>query len=1198
MITAARLEIQAAGAIGVTDAAIQAHLTRPLETVGRVLDATAGNGIYIELNPDAETQPIRTHVTSDEGDVELAFGGNDMHLGLVSAGGTQDAASRTQDVRITDVGTITGDRGLELDIIADYLLVESAGDVGSFDGQLALDVNQITVSAPDGQFASTNVRSITAILAANAPGVAFALEVGGPIFIEANGMFTVDGSIYSGDTIDVIAPGAITVKPGLIIRGKNDVTLYARDTEAVSASGFNTADSINLGDDVVIESVSGNLTLLSGDDFVVNRTHRLIATQGRLTIGIDLGNADLGKGASFGVDAGNNTLHVPDGASGIITAQSLYIVSENDDDEIIIPDLFLPTTFEAGDGFDSVDVTLSRLSTNQTKLTNIDVDGVTFTHAPNLENASYDWLIDTEPTASSIDLFPFDTLASVNTVFVTLDGERILEHKHTRFDGFKSIDARYTLSGADDHVRILELPHPLEMMVEGGSDSVTVGGTRADGTPIHPGRVSQPLMVVADPEGNSAGDIDTFTIQDDRDTDNIVPVGRIGISETGTGLVSGYDQPQFITGLESTGTRIIEFRQFEQVVVNLGATNSIFTILDTVAPTVINAGGGNDVINVRNLSNPTTINLDADPVANAFAKIIHAGDDTVNIQGGGELLTIDGGGQSNKSLDLPNSGDRLILGATRNFNTNVVNVSDARNAISMDGTGWEKGQEVMFTTDGVAPRVNLPGSPGQLRRLEDRKVYYVVPLGQGIIRLAETRQQALAANERNENDANLIKFLDGGLGEHQLTLTVNGQPLWPTVNGSLTRDAQGSLLSFAPSDGGPQANTRFSDIEKVNILLGLGDDRFEVDDPSETFDFELRGGPGNDEIILKHIGKQAVIRGDSGSDDRLKLLVEGNPIPDQFAELQVSAGIERLVVDNETNIDVVNWIVSQGSLYFVDGNEVLNSSLNSTTNQFTFSTSIGGTNALTNGERIVFTSTNLPSPLNATQFYRVMISSTVSGQTTFTLVDPQNQNATLQVAALAPGANLSFRRLALLANVEGVAKAEILAGKTGDIKNTLEVISPLSSTINVDGNELRVIDGAVVLAHENSLEINSFPTTVVDGLLGVQSVVSTKNHFVYAAGTDENKIAIFKRIADPNADPNDTNPSESVLRYVGVLGEEDGVPSVPGKLILSPASELQERLYVIGDDRIAVFAIKDDGLLVHEFDLDNSAFSRWTSQSI
>ena len=238
--------------------------------------------------------------------MELAFGGNDMHLGLVSAGGTHDAASRTQDVRITDVGTITGDRGLELDIVADYLLVKSAGDVGSFGGQLALDVKQITVSAPNGQFASTNVRSmdvkqlpvsapngqfaspnarsIIAIFPANAPGVPFAFEVGGPIFIDADGTFTVDGSIYSGHTIDVIAWGAITVNPGLVIRGKNDVTLYARDTEAVSASGFNTADSINLGDDVVIESVSGNLTLLSGDDFVVNGTHRLIATQGRLTM--------------------------------------------------------------------------------------------------------------------------------------------------------------------------------------------------------------------------------------------------------------------------------------------------------------------------------------------------------------------------------------------------------------------------------------------------------------------------------------------------------------------------------------------------------------------------------------------------------------------------------------------------------------------------------------------------------------------------------------------------------------------------------------------------------------------------------------------------------------------------------------------------------------------------------------------------
>ena len=67
-------------------------------------------------------------------------------------------------------------------------------------------------------------------------------------------------------------------------------------------------------------------------------------------------------------------------------------------------------------------------------------------------------------------------------------------------------------------------------------------------------------------------------------------------------------------------------------------------------------------------------------------------------------------------------------------------------------------------------------------------------------------------------------------------------------------------------------------------------------------------------------GDNTVILGESGSDDRIRVVVTGDPAAAlDFTALTISAGIETLVVDNITNTAPVDWVVSQGTIYFVDG---------------------------------------------------------------------------------------------------------------------------------------------------------------------------------------------------------------------------------------------------------------------------------------
>ena len=606
----------------------------------------------------------------------------------------------------------------------------------------------------------------------------------GSLYLRNSQVLTV-GGVNTGNTgisatgkVDLQLPGILKVDENIIANG--DVVLGAFDVEA-------TQDSVLMADGITIESVTGDLTLLNGDDFLYNLTHRLKAA-GLLTIAMDQGNVDGGVGINFTTPGANHR--------DIFTANELLLVTGPDRDNIIIPDLYIPTRFEGGAGYDIVSVNLVDAPGARTKLKNVDVENIRFT-----TQQTANWLIDTTQMANQYSLFGWDIpsglLSSPATItvensFLESGGVRVVENTHSSADSFKAILADYTFTDGVERLDVLQLDHVVHANLKGGNDILKVGGIRQAGTgefgaprsAVAPFQVSQLLIVDA-----GSGD-DHFLLEDPR-TGDVVPYGRLGATADGDGLVSNYQ----IEGAPTREKAII-FKQFESLEVTLGATDGIFVVDDPVVKPVLtldadenvagdtDTGFGNDVVTIRKITADLTINGEQ-------------GNDDFNILGTGPGRLIINGGTHDDTLGLSTGGDRIRYGATRHFDGNVVNVLDARNAIKLFGTGWETGDQVIFTTDGTGPAIRAEG--GARTTLQDGGIYYVIRQGRDIIRLTDTRQNAidLAGHLRNNTlpdsglHPKLITILDGGRGNHQLTLAENGTPLLNQTTGGLGDGVEG-----------------------------------------------------------------------------------------------------------------------------------------------------------------------------------------------------------------------------------------------------------------------------------------------------------------------------------------------------------------------------------------------------------------------
>lgn len=1228
-ITTADLTLVAPqGHIGQNGQSVQALLAATA-TDSPTISADANNHVSLQLTTPGESVAIDVEgISSRTGNVAVNFSNRRVNVVV--------AVEANGEIRFRNAASIADAHSAEADFTARTLRIGGGGDVGAASNALESVVSTMEIDSSGGIFLDN----------------ALPLTIGG-LTPDVEGL-------NAGGTIDVVSDHFIDIR-GDIIGG--DVRLTARDDDSDTLNQIRLAPIPSLR----IESTSGDIALLGGDLFDDFRAgHSLVAEggAGQITLGIDWGNAE--------VDAAN-VFTLPPKDAGVFLASELRIVGDSDPDSLVIPELFLPgegetiITFEGRGGFDTVDVTLRDDPSGKSRLQNVNVEKIEFEHA---SNTGTDWQLDTVESQPSFAPFPVEDCSSIAECLIvevghlSANGSRIVQNLHSDNVAFDVLDVDYQFGQGADNLLVLAMEHPANVAMRGGNDAVTVGGMRGVSKPINPGFVNQPLIL----DGGRGRD--EFILVEPRTSSVQFPIGRIDLAANGIGgLVSDYDRRQ------AAGTRrMIEFNQFDTATVNLGATNSAFTVFDTVIPTTIHGGGGKDAVNIRKLSAATTVDLGQ-------------GDDTINLLGGGgDLLHIEGGlhctlASPDACLDTPAGGDRVRLGGTRSFDASEVfprrTGDGSSNSIGISGNGWERGQELLFTTDGVAPAGLIAGN-----------TYYAVPFGDSTIRLANSLQAALDAVPSQAFDTNLVDINSMGEGEHHLTLTDQGGLLWPTMVGRLAGTTEAPTLAYnqpaaelpfavnpssnlittssahgfetgdrvvvfsddelpgglksenvylvtrvnatsfrlaleaggavttvdigtAPAGSGswfvaPLNTTTFSGIEKLNVSLGLGDDTFAVDNALPKLAMELRGGPGDDDFALFQVpGADTVIRGDGGADDQLRLIVNGQPQPLLFEPLTISAGVERVAVDNRDNPQPVDWILSQAGVYFVSGSGVIAGTVPATNTLFHV-----GQTGLQEGDRVLL-SGDLPTykqgetvvPLDPGQFYYAV---EVTAQTFKLALEPVDAEVLdLQSA----GGGMDVQVVKLLGNIEGAVSAEILGGlgAGGNPVDSLSVVSALDATVDITGNNLRIIEGSRVLDHESNLSQVAFGNalTKVDGLAGVSSVVSLRDDasrpFVFAAGTlDEDgfgevgKIAMFVRRENPNANP--SSQDASLLHWVGTKDSSDNVPGNPHTLKLSPDERF---LYVVGETEIAVYRVlgRGDGPELRYVETVNNAVAQGLPRS-
>ncbi|WP_075087542.1 hypothetical protein [Verrucomicrobium spinosum] len=538
----------------------------------------------IGLDIDRAGTPMLTQLelaglTSVSDDIFASFGGFDL---LVT-----DLISAPGHVEMTEINNMIDAFDGEFDLVADTVYLQATGSVGHYvvkpNGAIIHSYNafEAKINALEANVGSLYLRN------------AHDMEVGG----------TEDANvgIRATGVVDVQLPGIMHLLEDVIAGG--NVILGAFDVE-------DTQDSVLMVDGITIQSQTADVTLLNGDVFIYNSTHRIKAA-GLLTIAMDQGNVDGGVGVTF---------TTPDNLNrDVMQANELLIVTGPDRDNIIIPDLYIPTRFEGGADFDTIRVHLVDPPSNRTTLRNVDVEDITFT-----TQVTADWLIDTTQIAQQYELFGWDILSglpapgptiTVENSFLESSGIKVVQNTHSNADAFKAMVADYSFTDGEERLDVLQLDHIVNVHLLGGDDMLKVGGIRQAGPGDSPPRAEvAPFQVSRFLTVNAGDGNDHFLLEDPR-TGDAVPYGRLGVTEDGHGLIANYE----IEGAPTTEKAII-FQEFESLTVNLGETDGIFVVEDTVIPTVINLdadedvagdtdnGYGNDVVNVFKITADLTIN--------------------------------------------------------------------------------------------------------------------------------------------------------------------------------------------------------------------------------------------------------------------------------------------------------------------------------------------------------------------------------------------------------------------------------------------------------------------------------------------------------------------------------------------------------------------------------------------------------------
>jgi hypothetical protein len=287
-------------------------------TLGGMVNAGAGT-VLIEANrdgigSDGFTMLTDSSITTTNDTVSavvilvnsLMGGTGNAALAAVSAGTTSGSTGGRVTVS-TNMGAITDGNGAANNLTAGNAILLGMAGVGASGDPVETTLSRIEGVGGSGGFFVENTQN---------------LIVGG-IAMNQIGVRTSSGDIV------ICAQGSLTAAENVTATGSGSVTL--KTVDAVAGFQFLT---VNGG--VTVNSGSGNVAILSGDDITLSSGSHVIATGGTISIESDFDDADAGTGTSItiaaeldstdttvtsGFDDDTVTITYPDGAtnSGTVT---------------------------------------------------------------------------------------------------------------------------------------------------------------------------------------------------------------------------------------------------------------------------------------------------------------------------------------------------------------------------------------------------------------------------------------------------------------------------------------------------------------------------------------------------------------------------------------------------------------------------------------------------------------------------------------------------------------------------------------------------------------------------------------------------------------------------------------------------------------------------------------------------------------
>ena len=818
-------------------------------------------------NPTAATDPGRTAIeilntgsnqVSLRGLINNPFGSTSVRNLAGNVVTVPAAVTKSAEVILEAESGQVGTAGNEIKIQSQSLTAMAGGDI--FVDEILGDLNIVEVISASGNVVLTAAGSIfdeSNDTDLDVQGALVTLNASAAGNIGASGNALEINATDPSAALTARAKGDIVIADiaeGLSIdvveSDTGNITLLLPDTPAFTEPGFLGEDLILLPD-AVIRAIQGSIDLRVGDNIFadVSSVNAGIRAAGTVTITGDAASTDPDPGRGARIELRGTIVGTAPG-----TGQDAVTIGGGGDGDVIA----LRAVFaQAG-------VPLLQVGINAAGGPDIIRLGSNATGDPNVTNlGSGGVLDDIKGLVNIAGGDSSDTIELDDSGDTTANSGAITDRVVMGF-GLASVVA-YGGVGK------------LDISLGSGADTVSVQSTLSGTvTRVNTGDGLDTVNVYD--WNNTVNQIAGLLVLDGDDGDDKLSVVDTGDAEDNRGLLDG----NLLTGLGLGSTdqnvinsqRGISIEDFARVDISLGTGLDTFSVAGNTAVTTLDAGGGDDILSIG----PGAVGDPANLAKVAADLIIRGGVGSNTLLVQSDVLsniTLKAGGVIEPAAAAGEISFEQIAALTitqSDIDGDQLTVENTSTDLLVNGRGGI--DQITLKHVSHATAVNT-GAGDDVVTVEDAIAPVTVA---GVSNASSTSFDTLVVDRSAQTIAEVGGILTDGL--------VSGLTV-----GSIS----------------------FSEIDGVEIRLGQENNALEINTTSPQTAVLVKGGPSDDRFTVRSIGGPTTTIDGQGEIDTVTAIINGQPIPNQFATLLPT--VETLVVDNSNNdLAAVDWMAVDGTI--------------------------------------------------------------------------------------------------------------------------------------------------------------------------------------------------------------------------------------------------------------------------------------------